>query len=431
MSYTSIKALVVIPILYIMFSPVVLAANAKLSLNNNSDTYMGYTTSMHHDHICLEGHQISVWCIDRTYNNREEPWRYKDRVNADFPWIYKFKFYIFDVQEVDDEKQTISISMYFRITWLEPRLVINETSEDWDDLRYGLADTVDISPELLKHFWNPDLEIYGMESFHNKKILKDMASLKIKKDYHIEYMARVDITFSCLMSFNEYPLDDQQCPFRIGSYYSSEDTVNCTEDFKLDTDRQRSLQYLIKVGSLPEKHRKFTHESKTYSICGFNIKLERTRKQMFYQVYLTSILFVVVSWMSFIIKPEIVPGRMALLVMIFLILINTFNSVKQDAPSSRTLNAVDFYLLFCIGNVFMALFEYAVVLFRERNGAQHYRYGETKSKYPSTRKGDKGMPVWDVPLKVSSMNKLDLYSLALFPAVFICFNVIYYIIHAL
>ena len=206
-----------------------------------------------------------------------------------------------------------------------------------------------------------------------------MASLKIKKDYHIEYMARVDITFSCLMSFNEYPLDDQQCPFRIGSYYSSEDTVNCTEDYKLDTDRQRSLQYLIKVGSLPEKHRKFTHESKTYSVCGFNIELERTRKQTFYQVYLTSILFVVVSWMSFIIKPEIVPGRMALLVMIFLILINTFNSVKQYAPSSRTLNAVDFYLLFCIGNVFMALFEYAVVLFRERNGAQHYRYRETKS----------------------------------------------------
>ncbi len=46
------------------------------------------------------------------------------------------------------------------------------------------------------------------------------------------------------------------------------------------------------------------------------------------QVYLPSCMFVVVSWVSFMIKPEVVPGRMALLVTLFLVLINIFNSVR-------------------------------------------------------------------------------------------------------
>ncbi len=47
-----------------------------------------------------------------------------------------------------------------------------------------------------------------------------------------------------------------------------------------------------------------------------------------HQVYLPSCMFVVVSWVSFLIKPEVVPGRMALLVTLFLVLINIFNSVR-------------------------------------------------------------------------------------------------------
>ena len=46
------------------------------------------------------------------------------------------------------------------------------------------------------------------------------------------------------------------------------------------------------------------------------------------QVYLPAGMFVVVSWVSFLIKPEVVPGRMALLVTLFLVLINIFNSVR-------------------------------------------------------------------------------------------------------
>ena len=105
-------------------------------------------------------------------------------------------------------------------------------------------------------------------------------------------------------------------------------------------------------------------------------------------------MFVVVSWVSFLIKPEVVPGRMALLVTLFLVLINIFNSVRyvcsqndslkyfqkyyflgkhpckkssmiisrERAPISTRLNAVDLYLVVCIFLVLSALLEYALIL---------------------------------------------------------------------
>ena len=52
-------------------------------------------------------------------------------------------------------------------------------------------------------------------------------------------------------------------------------------------------------------------------------------------MYLPSFMFVVTSWVSFLIKPEVVPGRMALLVTLFLVLINIFNSVRLDEDNRQ------------------------------------------------------------------------------------------------
>ena len=415
------------------------AVDFSVQLNNENGTLTLTNSIIRHDHRCLKDRENDVphvWCIPPDYSKREEPWRYKELMNASFPWRYEFRFQIFDIQEVNDSKQTVSISMYFIVKWLEPRLVINETARDWNDIKYGLADTVDISPEILGMFWNPDLEIYGMELFESKSILKEMSALKILKNWHIEYMARVDIKISCQMDFEDYPWDTQECPFRIGSYYSAEDTVECDESFKYMEERQRSLQYSIKIDELPDEFRNATFDNKTFSVCGFNILLKRTRKQTFYQTYLISILFVVVSWVSFIIKPELVPGRMGLLVMIFLILITTFDDVKDKAPTSKTLNEVDLYLLVCIGMVFFALLEYSIVLFKDRLGVKR-TFPNKKDENHAIQVRVSQMNIKEVqnprePMIVdefSSLNCFDGLSLLIFPIFFLLINGVYFVIH--
>ena len=58
----------------------------------------------------------------------------------------------------------------------------------------------------------------------------------------------------------------------------------------------------------------------------------RILKSYLRQVVIIVLLLQVVSWISFLIPPDIVPGRMALLITLFLVLINIFNNVTTNSP---------------------------------------------------------------------------------------------------
>ena len=85
--------------------------------------------------------------------------------------------------------------------------------------------------------------------------------------------------------------------------------------------------------------------NQTFSISGFNIILTRHYAKYLYIYYLPSALFVITSWVSFLIPPEVVPGRMALLVTLFLVLINIFNNVTSVSPNTEGMTAISSWML--------------------------------------------------------------------------------------
>ena len=74
-------------------------------------------------------------------------------------------------------------------------------------------------------------------------------------------------------------------------------------------------------------------------------------------------LFVVVSWVSFLIPPEVVPGRMALLVTLFLVLTNIFNTINNLSPNVEGMNAMASWMIACMFFVFGALVGYGSILY--------------------------------------------------------------------
>ena len=82
-----------------------------------------------------------------------------------------------------------------------------------------------------------------------------------------------------------------------------------------------------------------------------------------YIYYLPSGLFVIVSWVSFLIPPEVVPGRMALLVTLFLVLINIFNTITNVSPNVEGMTAISAWMIACMFFVFGALLAYATILY--------------------------------------------------------------------
>lgn len=71
---------------------------------------------------------------------------------------------------------------------------------------------------------------------------------------------------------------------------------------------------------------------------------------------------VVVSWMSFLIHPDVVPGRLGLLLTLLLMMINLNNSVAAASPSSASLNPLLLWIIASEAFVFTALVEYALIM---------------------------------------------------------------------
>ena len=401
--------------------------NSRYCYSNNNNKSFNESVAEKRSSYNKNETKLSPWCIPTTLDTEIEPWQFKDKDNLSLPWNYHFTFNILEVEEVNDKMQTISIAMYFRIKWMEPRLEINHHSEDWNKTDWadgGLS----YPAAILDKLWYPDLEIDGIERFKTQTLLKEMSNAQIYKSRHVRYGIRVKVIISCEMSFENYPLDRQNCPFRVHSYFSTEKTISCTSEFTYTDQHQRRLQYLISINPLPEAQRTFIGSFGNFSVCGFEVSLVRERLQTVGQVYLTSILFVLVSWVSFLISPDVIPGRIGLLVTIFLVLVNIFDGAKSLAPFSKNLNAIDLYILFCIFLVFLALLEYAFILAREK--LNRGRIEDIRSILEKTNSSTNHVQAIVKCNQCCFKMELDTVALIIFPIVFIIFNITYWVLYA-
>ena len=397
-----------------------------------------FSTNSEHSLICKKDRDFAR-CINPEYEKHIGPWRYRHLTNLTLPWYIHYYFTIFDVLEVDDQKQTISLDMYMKIKWLEPRLSINTSSGIWNERAIKLdgEDYVSIPLEDMKHFWIPDLEIAWLELYRTQNVLRETASFRTSENKLLRYIARVKVTISCQMNFEHYPFDSQLCRFRQGSFHSPQEIVDCTSKVTHRVKEQRELQYDITITDPHPEDHTFEVSERVWAVCGFRIELKRQRTKIFLDVYLTSTLLVIASWVSFIVDPDAIPGRMGRLVTIFLVLINIFIGVKRDSPkSSGFLNAMDVFLVVCIGEVFTAFLEYALVLYwfgqrLECNVPLKYLNldnisveHKNKTTLDPTENGwinESKLPT----IKKRNRNCLDQISLFLYPIAFLIFICVY------
>ena len=91
-------------------------------------------------------------------------------------------------------------------------------------------------------------------------------------------------------------------------------------------------------------------------------KLTRRISSHLMNIYVPTSVLVMISWISFFIPTEIVPGRMALLVTIFLMLVNISNAAHSSGPAVAGFTAMDIWLVISMWFVALTLLEYACLL---------------------------------------------------------------------
>jgi len=372
-----------------------------------------------------------AWCIPKEYDPQRPPFLYRD--DGAKKMNLHFTFSIREISEVRDAEQVMKIPMYLAVEWKEVRLVINSNHFSWEDDSTGPKGENTEEAETMKHLWKPNLEIYGLEDFTTHKVLGEMAGLRITKEKYIKYDTKVTLEISCQMDFTMYPFDSHTCTFQVGSYFYDMNSITCSSqliDPSIESDFvERNLQHIVGWRNLSEEKTVVRLTSGSYAACGFEILLTRKHEPLVYQVYIPCILFVTVSWISFIIDPKVVPGRMSLLVILFLVIINTFNAVKVNAPSSSSssLNAIESFIVTCIFSIFSAIIEYAVILailtLRTEPKA------ETSYSLASVNNENVEPSVWKrMNVLVNQPRIFDGASIVIFPVGFFLYNIHYWFI---
>ena len=271
--------------------------------------------------------------------------------------------------QVNDKEFSVTLTMYFNVRWAEPRLIPNNTVEE--------ESWTPIDLQFLPKMWVPNIFIYDLRSFSTLNVLKKLAGVWIVRtpingtnvQQDVYYSQATAVTFLCPMRFDLYPLDAHVCRFRIGStnlnmerMMFSETTISFDEEA-----RNTILDYSINLQKLQEKDRVLPYgDLGNFSITGVEIIFTRHKLKYLYVYYLPSGLFVVVSWASFLIPPEVVPGRMAMLITLFLVLINIFNIITANSPNVEGMTAISAWMIVCIMFVFGALAGYAYLLWKKK-----------------------------------------------------------------
>ena len=73
------------------------------------------------------------------------------------------------------------------------------------------------------------------------------------------------------------------------------------------------------------------NEKETHSVTGVEIILDRYTVRFFFTYYCPLCAMVLISWISFSVSPDSVPGRVGLLVTVFLVLTTLFGNIQVTA----------------------------------------------------------------------------------------------------
>ena len=160
---------------------------------------------------------------------------------------------------------------------------------------------------------------------------------------------------NCDMDFSLYPFDTQKCDYVIQSItknksYQGPLTVNTPlhhtltgtsfQVFDTIIDRSGAIDHTEKFDlSFVELGEKELSES--YPITGFRVELARSPAPFYTNTYLPTGLLTIASFIGFVIPVEIVPGRMALLVTTFLMLVNIKSTERTVGPVVSFLHETD------------------------------------------------------------------------------------------
>ncbi len=147
------------------------------------------------------------------------------------------------------------------------------------------------------------------------------------------------ITTSCPMDFAMFPFDTQSCHFLVSSHYSVKEVeFQAAITFNESAQVLQEFYYDLNLQTKALIEDADDNRTMTFKFVGFNLNLRRKFWPYFYSFYIPVSGMVLAASISFWIPPDIVPGRIALLITLSLVMISIFNNVQVSLALITNMN---------------------------------------------------------------------------------------------
>ena len=305
-------------------------------------------------------------CIDNDYRPYFVPEKHQTKIYSTIEYH--------KLRSVDARNEMMSIDFVLTMRWVDPNIRTNFSTSDKVD--GGII----LSPQIITKIWTPDLDIFNQTKFSHPEEWRSLKRIKVLISDDIEKLEErqedeiqihkatmelryeIKSTVHCNFNHKKYPMDTQMCRLRFGSR-------SLGAIFVLYDPNQIYHIPTVYTGDRFEISSKFFDDGmhRGNNTIGIKLTMQRIRQSFYVKYYIPCGAIVLVSQLGFFIPVTAIPGRVSLLITLFLSLINLLIYQMGESPSSSDLNAIAIYLLTSLSFIVGALIEFAMLIFLNQN----------------------------------------------------------------
>ncbi|RWS00106.1 glycine receptor subunit alpha-2-like protein, partial [Dinothrombium tinctorium] len=222
-----------------------------------------------------------------------------------------------------------------------------------------------IQSENIERFWVPDTYLMTAKKVEMPTKFTDSKILLIKfnglNTCTLIYVLKLHALVSCQMNFHHYPFDIQTCAGVFRSYSHNESDLTYIWS---DTGVEANLNFIKLTNfnlNISKKLDKVDSLNETFGTFVVNFIFKREIYGIIIHIYAPSALIVVLSWFSFWMSLDAIPGRVTLCVVALLALVTQFSAIRLKLPPISYITGADVWMLICMILVFGTLIEFAVI----------------------------------------------------------------------
>ena len=312
--------------------------------------------------LCGQNQSTAYLCkVQENYSNLDFPQPTPCQIQIDLR--------IQEVIGIEEEHQLINIILKLVLRWNDSRI-----SYDYNEENKGsYFPWVLLNKSYTSALWRPNIhwsnaiKILKMPSL-NQNVIGSFWYMHPGHFLHQEYL---QLSISCDMKFSNYPFDSHNCSMQLTNIIGNLDLVILqtpkiyARDEKTNPDgtsfeaQNDKLQFELKIKALNSSYN--SEFGLKYSKAEVEINLRRKAdiiSNLLSSYYAPTSAFAALSLISYCVDPNNVPGRMALLITLCLIITNIYNSLQ----SPKTFGYIEIWYIGIQFPVIMGLVEYGIIL---------------------------------------------------------------------